>query len=122
MPFLHALRLIFLAFASFAYLANGAQAHVKVSSGETLELLVCSSGTTRTIEMHLPGDAPEEIEETHCGDCAPSAAVVFNPAMPDCTALGHALLTGYPAPKPVSPRSPLWPGAPPIGPPSALKI
>ena len=70
-----AFRKVLFAIASFGYLANGAQAHLNVSSGETLNLMLCGTGTAKSISIELPGDPIEETEDTCCGDCAPTSVV-----------------------------------------------
>lgn len=114
-------RILLLAIASFGYLANGAQAHLMISQGEHLDLMLCSTGETRTITLELPGDPVEETEDTCCGDCAPAASIeVASPLL-------TPIIVSYTDPvpsgqiEPVSPRSPLWPGAPPQGPPAEHK-
>lgn len=121
MTLLSVLRMFLFAIASFGYLANGAQAHVSVSSGETLNLMLCGTGTAKSISIELPGDPIEETEDTCCGDCAPTS--VIEVIAPRIFAVDLRFADPVPAhlPDPVSPRSPLWPGAPPQGPPSPLK-
>lgn len=111
-----------LAMASCAYLANGAQAHLQISHGESLDLMLCSTGTERVVQLHLPSEPAEETEDTCCGDCAPSPVILY--ASPDVVRiyLCHALATRCRAAAIVYPRSPLWPGAPPNGPPIRLTI
>ena len=115
------LRTLFLAIASLGYLANGAQAHLAISQGEHLDLMLCSTGETRTITLDLPGDPVEETEDTCCGDCAPAVSIAVDP--PRLNAITLTYLDPLPAAPstPVSPRSPLWPGAPPQGPPLTHK-
>jgi len=122
MIFWSALRLVLFAIASLGYLANGAQAHVNISSGETLNLMLCGTGTAKSISFDLPGDPVEETEDTCCGDCAPSS--VIQVSAPRFVAVIAAFAEPMPMqlPDPVSPRSPLWPGAPPQGPPTAFKV
>ena len=121
MYLLTALRIILLAVAAFGYLANGAQAHLKISKGESLSLMLCSTDSVRTVQMKLPAEPIEEKADTCCGDCATPAAI----APPRIVQPVHAIAFNPPTPlnlpEVVSPRSPLWPGAPPQGPPNALK-
>lgn len=122
MTWINPLRTLLLALAAFGYLANGAHAHVQVSSGESLTLMLCGTGSAQTVEMHIPGEPPHETPETCCGDCSPPSAVVV------ANAVTLATLGIYDRPSPirlhslVSPRSPLWPGAPPNGPPDTLSL
>jgi hypothetical protein len=115
------LRTLLLAIASFGYLANGAQAHLAISQGEHLDLMLCSTSATRTITLELPGAPAEETEDTCCGDCAPVLSIEVDP--PRLTAITLTYTDPVPAePRAlVSPRSPLWPGAPPHGPPHIHK-
>lgn len=116
------LRTMLLALAAFGYLANGAQTHLHLSTGESLTLMLCGTGSAAAVEMHIPGAPPEETPETCCGDCAPPSAIVLARALPQMR------IDLYTAPTPVSlinqvsPRSPLWPGAPPQGPPATLSL
>lgn len=110
-----------MAIASLGYLANGAQAHLAISQGEHLDLMLCSTGQARTITLDLPGEPAEETEDTCCGDCAPAMSIVVDPP---CL---NSIILSYSDPVParphdaISPRSPLWPGAPPQGPPNPHK-
>ena len=115
------LRFLILALASLAYFANGAQAHLKISHGDSIELMFCSTGAERAVQLHLPGEPAEETEETCCGDCAPTSAIVYTPLDVQGASLRHAIGTDGPAPVSIHPRSPLWPGAPPNGPPVSDK-
>lgn len=117
------LRTLLLVLASFGYLANGAQAHVRISAGESLDLMLCSTGThaTKTIHVEIPGEPAEETDGTACGACVMAPGIV-----PIALPFEFAQLTFA---RPIvmrqliqiSPRSPLWPGAPPHGPPTSLK-
>jgi hypothetical protein len=115
------LRTLLLAAASLGYLANGAQAHVRITPGESISLMICSTGTNRTLNLEIPGEPAEETKGTSCGDCAGPAALV----PPGTKQIQPRLLYAQPLPAqlpdPISPRSPLWPGAPPQGPPTSLK-
>ncbi|MEM5515924.1 hypothetical protein WNY37_03110 [Henriciella sp. AS95] len=103
--------------ALFAYLANGAQAHMQIVSGETIIVPICGDGLHRTIEMEVGGEPQDTSDTTCCGDCAvPMAIGVEPPSQPVQAQVAHVLsfsgVTGA-----AHPRSPLWPGAPPQGPP-----
>ncbi len=117
-------RLLSLLIALAAYGANGAQAHLHMAGGETLEVVMCAPGSapgSRFATMQLSDDGPVEETETCCGDCtAPSLIPVDPPVRP--VAPASPLLRARPSVAPiVYPRSPLWPGAPPQGPPSLCK-
>ncbi|MEL7113936.1 MAG: hypothetical protein AAFZ74_07295 [Pseudomonadota bacterium] len=117
MRFLFAFRVLLLSLASLGYFANGAQAHVKVQAGETLQLMLCSVHSSNTVEVELPSAPIEETEDTCCGDC--TASLEFRVVPPVSTLIEIAFKEATPpgVPEAVSPRSPLWPGAPPNGPP-----
>ncbi len=114
-------RTLLLALASLGYLANGAQAHLHISNGETMDLMLCGTGSARTISIEIPGEPIHETEDTCCGDCMPSVAT----PPPEVPSFAAVLIFAEPVPVnlplAVSPRSPLWPGAPPHGPPHTLK-
>lgn len=115
------LRTLLLAVASLGYLANGAQAHVRITPGESISLMICSTGTNRTLDLEIPGEPAEETKGTSCGDCAGPAALVPPGTKQSQPRLLYAQPLPAQLPDPVSPRSPLWPGAPPHGPPTPLK-
>lgn len=122
MRFWSLIRVALLAIASLGYLANGAQAHVHVSAGETLNLMLCGTGAAKSVSIDVPGDPIEETEDTCCGDCTPTSAI--DVTMPSVFAVIRNYADPLPAhlPEAVSPRSPLWPGAPPQGPPTPHKV
>lgn len=115
------LRAILLVIASLGYFANGAQAHVHVSSGDAFEVMLCGSGTSRVMTLDIPGEPIEETDHTWCGDCVPT----FGLEPPALDIVHVVLVFSRPLPRhavlAVFPRSPLWPGAPPHGPPHVLK-
>jgi len=115
------IRVALLAIASFGYLANGAQAHLHVSTGETLNLMLCGTGSAKSVSIDLPGDPIEETEDTCCGDCMPTFAIDVSVPSEFAGILKYADPLPAHMPEPVSPRSPLWPGAPPQGPPAPHK-
>ena len=121
MSFWRLFRALLLAVASLGYLANGAQAHLHISQGETLDLMMCGTSANRTVSLEIPGHPIEETEDTCCGDCMPAFGIL----PPNKTAVSTALFFAQPVPAhlpdALSPRSPLWPGAPPQGPPFFLK-
>ena len=110
------MRWLLASIALFAYAANGAQAHVMIHSGETVTVAMCGvSGKTITLEIE--GDAPEEMVDTCCGDCTyPPALMRDAPRLPP-KILPRFVAFSAIAIDQVSPKSPLWPGAPPQGPP-----
>ena len=115
--FLRLLRTLLLVVASLGYLANGAQAHVKISGGETLTLMMCASGVSKPIALTLPSEPAEEMEDQCCGECLQSIGT----ETPVAKRLSPPFIRLFrPTPQrhlAVHPRSPLWPGAPPQGPP-----
>lgn len=121
MIWLRPFRLILLAIAAFGYLANGAQAHLQISQGESLSLLLCGTGADKTYELVIPGEPAEEMTDTCCGDCSTPSAI----APPRVGLRTQSMFFTPPSPAhlpdAVSPKSPLWPGAPPQGPPLSHK-
>ncbi|MEO1324281.1 MAG: hypothetical protein AAFV59_14875 [Pseudomonadota bacterium] len=115
-------RVLLLAIASLGYFANGAQAHVHISPGGTISVMMCSTDHARTIEMELPSQPVEETEDTCCGDCTSTGDVRFTSPVMSAIPVRYAMAHFTPASDPISPRSPLWPGAPPHGPPTARKV
>lgn len=114
------MRQFVLILAVAAYTANGAQAHLSVDHGETISILVCSERGDRMVDIAVGGGGVEEDTGSCCGDCvaglAPgSAAPVRTGGMITWAAMA------VPSPAPIYPGSPLWPGAPPQGPPATRK-
>jgi len=114
------LRMLLLAIAAFGYFANGAQAHLQISQGESLSLMLCGTDANRTVELVIPGEPAEEITDTCCGDCSPPSALTPPRATHEVTSLIYAAPVPTHLPAAISPKSPLWPGAPPQGPPVRL--
>lgn len=112
------LRMILLAVAAFGYFANGAQAHLQLSHGESLQLMLCGTATDKTVELVLPGDPAKETLDTCCGDCTPPVAVTPPQIVSPPQVSQFAQPVPAHLPPAVSPKSPLWPGAPPHGPPA----
>ena len=102
--------------ASLGYLANGAQAHLHVTNGDRLEVMLCGSGASQTVSLEIPGEPAQETD-TCCGDCVPSAALKPPAKIARVPVLSFSQLVPSHLPEAVSPRSPLWPGVPPHGPP-----
>ncbi|MCI4645343.1 MAG: hypothetical protein MRY64_11205 [Hyphomonadaceae bacterium] len=112
--------LLFLAIA--AYAANGAQTHLRFSAGEAVEIPMCGLGGDRTISLHLgDGDGPEKTSETCCGACMVPGALPADSPQLITGPLQHAALPDTAYVPAIHPRSTLWPGAPPQGPPLARK-
>lgn len=102
----------------FAYLANGAQAHLRIVPGETISIPICGDGLSRAIEIDVGGDHEDTSDRTCCGDClVPLALPVTAPVLPQ-RLISASVWTSQPVRSAGHPRSPLWPGAPPQGPPS----
>lgn len=102
----------------FAYAANGAQAHLQMAQGETIAIPICGDGLSRTIEISLGGEPEDTSSVTCCGDCLlPLALPVSAPSIPvrliEVRPRAFVQATYF-----IHPRSPLWPGAPPQGPPA----
>lgn len=116
------LRTLLVAIACLGYLANGAQAHLSVSSGDTLDLMLCGTGSAKPVSLQLPGEPIEETEDTCCGDCAPNSVISVSSPHTVMTVVTYSVPTPTHPRTAVSPRSPLWPGAPPQGPPLTLQI
>ena len=121
MTFLATLRILLLAIAALGYFANGAQAHLKITKGETLSLMLCSIDSTRTVKLDLPNKPAQEEADNCCGDCAPPTAIAPPRTIQIVRAPTFAQPVPSDLPEAVSPRSPLWPGAPPHGPPAPHK-
>ncbi|MEO0466752.1 MAG: hypothetical protein AAF216_09430, partial [Pseudomonadota bacterium] len=98
---------------------NGAQAHISVGHGETLDVMMCSLHGERTVTMELPGEPPKDTPETCCGDSTVPAALPADPPVRLLVPMGAAWSTALPRAPVIHPGSPLWPGAPPQGPPLA---
>ena len=114
-------RILLLAVAAFGNFANGAQAHLKITQGETLSLMLCSTDSTRTVTLDMPGQPAQEETDNCCGDCAPPVAITPPRLMQIVRTLAFAQPVPFHLPEAISPRSPLWPGAPPQGPPTHHK-
>ncbi len=112
------LRMIVLAVAAFGYFANGAQAHLQISHSESLQLMLCGTATDKTVELVLPGEPAKETLDTCCGDCTPPVVLAPPRIASSIQVLQFAQPVPAQLPPAVSPRNPLWPGAPPHGPPT----
>lgn len=123
MSALFAIMKSFLAVVALAgYIANGAQPHLTMHSGETLELQLCGDGGTRSITIEISGEPGEFDETTCCGDCIAAAALPITYSALPSPVIAHTLHLRVQNVTSISPRSPLWPGAPPHGPPTPLTV
>ncbi|MEO0754768.1 MAG: hypothetical protein AAFY85_08225 [Pseudomonadota bacterium] len=102
--------------AIVAYACNGALAHVSPAGSLTFHAGQCGpGGVAQTIVL---GDVPaEETGGTCCGDCLSLPVLSPTPPFRITVPIASRLNAPLPAAPEVSPRSPLWPGAPPQGPP-----
>ncbi len=103
--------------AAFAFVLNGARAGVQQDDTGSLVIPICSVDGTRYVRVDIDDDAPAETPEAHCGSCLLVAAIV-----PEACRLAKPLgvfeAAAFALPKQALPdRSPIWPGAPPTGPP-----
>lgn len=116
------LRTFALLVAAFGLFANGAQAHVQVRSPDSIDVPMCGNGLGHV--MHIGIGDPQPVDtgsETCCGDCLVIAAVLPpEPVLPGRSVPSQLIVSQAPT-SIVSPRSPLWPGAPPVGPPASFK-
>lgn len=108
---------LLLLLASIGLIADNAQAHLHVSSGEIVQVMMCGAGTKQTIKIEVPGEPVEETD-TCCGDCI-SNNVAIEPPIQGQFRKAIYFLQPEPSGLPIAvyPNSPLWPGAPPHGPP-----
>jgi len=103
------------------YLINGMQTHLQLHPGETFSIKMCG-GSERTVALDIKGAPAEPTEDTCCGDCvitAPPPLAATPLPVPHLTFAATPPRIHVPS---VYPRSPLWPGAPPQGPPTILTI
>lgn len=115
------LRWLFAVIAIAGYAANAAQAHVRLGVSHTISASLCGLGGERTLQITIGGGPAEELVDQCCGDCLTPAALTPEPLKfprpvdqsPQRGAFACVYL--------VEARTPLWPGAPPIGPPSSHK-
>jgi hypothetical protein len=97
---------------------NGAQAHVAAGQSDVFSAAMCGGGG---LVQHIPLDPSGPVDtssETCCGDCMPSA--IEAPAAPSLcrtAVIHHAKAENRHGPA-AKRRPPLWPGAPPLGPPA----
>jgi len=117
MKLAYSLKVLLIMWAGLGYLIDGAQRHVQVSGGETIRVMMCGAGSGKYVDIELPGGS-EQIGEKCCGDCAPVYGI--SPQHPSMTAIAvnYFPIVHIRHFESISPRSPLWPGAPPNGPPS----
>lgn len=98
------------------FLANSSQAGVRIDQDEILVLKMCGSGN-KTIQLELPKTPPESNEIHDCEACSPSIIEAYFVYVLNGIAWLKPKTEQGLTSAPVSPRSPLWPGAPPQGPP-----
>lgn len=116
------LRTFALLLAAFGLFANGAQAHVQVRSPDSIEVLMCGNGLGHVVHIGVGDPHPVDTgAETCCGECLLTAvAPPPEPVLPVRRVASQLTVSEAPTAV-VSPRSPLWPGAPPLGPPASFK-
>ena len=119
MAFARTFKLLLILAAALGYLADGARAHMHTSGGDTIRVMMCGPGeTTKYIDIDVPGDT-DEIADKCCGDCTPASPLkAEHPDVLEISTL-YAPRALFSTKVSVSPRSPLWPGAPPNGPPAS---
>lgn len=115
--YLSPVRVLALCFAVIAYALNGAQTGLAIGSDGTILVPICSPDGTRYVSIDT-GDTGDAEIVADCGACLVIAGL--RPDEPFQTPVFMAV-----SPHParidiVDPalRSPIWPGAPPIGPPT----
>lgn len=110
---------LILALAALARVAYGAQPHVHVVLGETLTVSMCGlptePGRTETIVLS-EGEPAQDTSQECCGDCVGAVAAAppewrLDPPLFATVATQPVIVRESPETRPI------WPGAPPIGPP-----
>lgn len=107
-----------LTLAALSYLVGGAQAGLAASADGEVLVPICTIDGTRYLSVSIGDDAPSETSDMTCPCGLVMTAVTpdepFNPSvfLPSAPRLGEAETTITLI------HSPIWPGAPPIGPPS----
>ncbi|MEM7568876.1 MAG: hypothetical protein AAF337_03690 [Pseudomonadota bacterium] len=107
--------------ALLAMMLNGAQAHLGFAAEDGDVIQICNAHGAQSITLVLGDPVPASSKaESCCGDCVSVAAVV--PSVPSMGTLkeAHQSWRLAIATHQIYPRSPLWPGAPPQGPPAIL--
>ncbi|WP_084398630.1 hypothetical protein [Henriciella aquimarina] len=117
-----ALRTLILWLGITAYATNGAQAHLIVPAGDTVEVRLCGAHGGRTVTIDFGDGQPiEATDDSCCGPCLISA-----PLVPEIPALPKPVQP-VAAPAVDAPRArshivySIWPGAPPHGPPAVFE-
>lgn len=100
-----------------AYAANTAQAHVRLDPAHTISAPLCGLGGDRTLDITLGGGPAEESVDTCCGDCTAPVGIAPNDPVALELLSRLSIQTDTSEIYTVLRRSPLWPGAPPQGPP-----
>lgn len=107
--------------AVFAYAANTAQPHVRLDPGHTISATLCGLGGDRALDITIGGGPAEELVDTCCGDCtAPVGVAPGEPFALELVSLSPVRTISSQT-YTVLRRTPLWPGAPPQGPPASHK-
>lgn len=119
MSFLRYLRGFILIVAVAAYAVNGMKAHISFSEDGTILIPVCTVQGTTYLTVNLGGDDPVEETDTSCGLCMVGQGVETDtPYFTPPIVLREFVSAALPSLS-LPHRSPIWPGAPPIGPPTA---
>ena len=111
------IRFLCLIVALFAFVANGAQTHLSFSDSQTVSVPMCHGTTTSMVDLVIGQTPVEEDRSSCCGDCSVG---FWAATLPELNArVLELVFTTETLSRPVLvfPRSPLWPGAPPQGPP-----
>ncbi|MEO0982304.1 MAG: hypothetical protein AAFX03_06595 [Pseudomonadota bacterium] len=114
------LRALTFVLATVSLLASGARAHVSIEAGETLQLKLCGDGAGGSVTLDLGGGPAAPAPHAAC-DCGLTAAATppEAPTVPTRTLVRYVAYA--PSEPPLArPGDPLWPGAPPQGPPVHL--
>ncbi len=116
------LRVVALLVAAAGLTANGAQAHVQMRSPDSIDVPMCGNGLNQVVHIAVGDPVPADTSmETCCGDCMEAVALL--PPAPAAPVLPGEAIASAPeaAAHLIHPGSPLWPGAPPVGPPASFK-
>ena len=111
---------LFAIIAIAGYIANGAQLHLTLHPGERLSIKMCGGERPRTIQLEFKGDPAESDDEFCFSDCIMVVALLANDIPQITAAVCYVMTRAGLHPISITPRSPLWLGAPPQGPPQPL--
>lgn len=120
---LQTLRAAFVLAAFLSVTANGAQAHLGMSAPGSIFLPICGPAADQFIVLTVGEPVPVNVEgQTCCGDCMAFAAIVD--LAPNTLAHYAPLVILIPAQPDLAydPGAPVWPGAPPHGPPATSEL